>query len=269
MEKEIKVLDHGYVKYIEHMGSDDKVAWAARRSVQDPKKKKRPDEHLIDYLVREGHHSPLEHSLITFELKMPLFVARQMMRKRTGKFSELSLRYSSPEELDFYRPDESRVRIASLLNFEEEGEQWEDFVFEGDEIVEDAMKVYRGAQDFHKWPSELARIYLPQNMYTNVAMTLDLRNLLHLLNERLAQGAQYEIRVFAEAMLSIVEELFPITVTAWKEHVINAITFSKKEFDIILNVCDFSMVVEQLGFVDERKARILRDKLFKHVDRVD
>lgn len=257
-----EVLDKGYVKLIDYMGSDDRVVWSARRSVQDGKKKNRPDEHLIDYLVRNKHLSPLESSSITFEMKLPLFVFAHYVRHRTAKVSSMSLRYSSPEELDFYQPSQERVESSvSIEKFDHEVDMWEDFVIEGEFVTDQAMKVYRGAQEIHGWPSELARIYLPQNMYTNVAITMDLRNLLHMIKERSAKGAQWESQQYANALLYYVEQLFPVTVEAWKEHDRDSFTFSASEMAMLLEYDKVSTMHDMLVLKDSRKGRIFGDKL--------
>lgn len=256
----IEVLDKGFVKLIDYMGDDSRVVWSARRSVQDGKKKNRPDDHLIDYLVRNKHLSPLEACNITFEIKLPLFVFAQMVRHRTAKINSMSMRYSSPEELDFYHPSQERVESCAT-NFDPDVGVWDEFVMDGMNIVDGAMELYRQAQEAQGWPSELARIYLPHNMYTNVAFTMDLRNLLHFIKERSAIGAQWEIRQYANALLHYVEQLFPVTVEAWKEHDRDSFTFSASEMAMLLHHVNLVTVEAFLYSRGERKGRIFGDKL--------
>lgn len=267
---QIDVLDHGYVKLVDHIGDDSRVVFAARRSVQDPTKKNRPDDQLIDYLIRNRHMSPLEHCSVTFEVKMPIFVARQALRHRTGKFAEMSLRYSSPKELDFYLPTSERIAEAggheNIYNLTD-ADDLPTTLTEGsivDNIArmqDEAMDLYLELQEEFSWPSELARCGLPQSMYTNVLFTMDLRNLLHFLKERLSSHAQYEIRVYAEAMLAMVEELYPVSVSAWKKHDLNSLTLSEHEAKGFLEVLHSLYAVGDPVFEEQRLDRIFWEKV--------
>ena len=249
-----EVLDKGFVRIIDHIGDDNRVVFAARRSVQDPKKKNRPDVQLIDYLIRNEHMSPLEHCSVTFEIKAPIFVLRQLMRHRTGKYSELSLRYSSPEELDFYVPTQERVENAGGTVIESDGSS----VLYGFELTnKTTMGDYRGLQNGMGWPSELARINLPVSMYSNILFTIDLRNLLHFLKERMAVGAQWEIRQYGEAIYQLVKPLFPTVFEAWENHHLCSLKFSKKEAHIMMTTLEDVM----LTITDERERRIFKEKV--------
>lgn len=268
LEKELPVLDHGYVKLIEYMGNDEKIARAARRSVlQDGKKKNRPDEHLIDYLMRNGHHSPMEANVFTIELEAPLFVMAQIFRHRTFSYSSLSLRYSSPDELHFYVPTKERVESAggsvesfALLDGAIDGA---DVIGDMHDLQQEALALYRNLQDEYEWPSELARGALPVSMYTNVWMTGNLRNFYHFLKERLSSHAQYEVRVYAERILEIVRDLYPVATASWENHVLNSLTLSRNEAEAMLD-----------GFIniilpDQRHTRILMDKIKEYRERLN
>lgn len=252
-EFERRVLDHGYIKLIDYMGSDDRVVFAARRSVNDGKEKKhRPDEDLIDYLIRNSHLSPLEHCQITFEVQMPIFVARQFMRHRTFKYSELSMRYSKPDEILYYVPTEERIVSAGGNNHISVQEDLTISVSDsiGEEMREQ-IESYKFLRDKLTWPSEIARIGLPEARYSNVLVTADLRNLLHFIRERISDHAQYEIRVYAEVLLELVSELFPVVTKAWKYHVLNSIT---------LTVDEFNDLTDRVEIPNERLKRIFNEK---------
>ena len=124
------------------------------------------------------------------------------------------------------------------------------------EILQQEYQEYLG----YGVASELARINLPVSFYSNIYWTQDLRNLLHLLNERLSGHAQYEIRVYAEAVLEFLRELYPITVSAWEEHVRFSKTFSKSEWECISKTLPLDV---EMGLTNVRRQRILRDKLIK------
>lgn len=256
--KEIKVLDHGYIRLIEYMGNDDKVIWAARRSTEGSGRRKNNDEYLIDYLIRNGHHSPMEHCMVTFEMKMPMMAFNQLIRHRTGHPSVLSMRYSGNADLDFYTPTVNRIIDAGVHH-----SQAFDYPDTFGNVAQSLYECYR--DDIKNgMASELARANLPESRYTNVAFTIDLRNLLHLLKERTAMAAQYEIRVYADIMLSITRTLFPRTVGAWENHIKHAISFSRDEIDMLVANGLKAVATKATSAMDERKARILMDKI-KHL----
>jgi thymidylate synthase (FAD) len=243
----IDVLDKGYVKLIQFMGDDHTVCEAARRSVQT-NKKRRPDNDLIDYLIRNGHHSPMESCVMTVEIKAPIFVMRQCMRHRTGAFSELSLRYTVPHTPEFYEPDESRVDNDSA------------------ELINATCKLSEAS--YMKLleaevSGELARTVLPVNMYTNVWMTMNLRNWLHFLNERLNVATQQETREYAFVIHEILSALYPVCVASWEDHVFFARTFSLKELNALATIdMEYDTMAKWIDAMpDDRAKRILKDKL--------
>lgn len=258
----IDVLDKGYVKYIDHMGNDERVIFAARRSTEGSGKKKSDDDHLMDYLIRNRHHSPMEHNIITIEVKAPIFVLRQMMRHRTFSPSELSLRYSGDADLEFYVPSEERIKdsgyslenvigltVPSMFNTHNENSY--------------ALYKYLLSLDIN---SELARSVLPVSMYSNVLLTIDLRNMLHFLNERMNEHAQWETRQYALAIFSIVKELYPKTVAAWENHVYNSITFSGEQWAAIqlhLKGINEENLFKDIAdhYMNKRNGRILLEKV--------
>jgi len=221
MSNKINLLNHGYVRLVESMGSDLSVCRSARvsydaewRAGEDAGK----DAKLIDYLVRNRHTSPLECVQFTFEVKAPIFVARQWMRHRTGKYNEISARYSElPEE--FYIPEASQITTQSASN----KQMRTDTVHPNAEglqgliaaVCADAFKAYH-VLIADGCPRELARSVLPVGTYTRFFFTIDLHNLSHFLRLRLHEHSQYEIVVYAQAMLELVEPIVPVTVAALK-----------------------------------------------------
>src|SRR5690606_23835672 len=111
----VPVLDHGFVRLVDYMGSDDRIVQAARVSYGDGTKTVREDKALIDYLLRHKHTSPFEQVVLTFHLKMPIFVARQHIRHRTARLNEISGRYSVMRD-EFYLPAPDTVRYQSKDN---------------------------------------------------------------------------------------------------------------------------------------------------------
>lgn len=222
MNEKIKVLDHGYVRLVEHMGSDLSIVRNARvsydaewRSGEDTGK----DEKLIRYLMKNRHTSPFEAVTFTFDVKAPIFVFRQWHRHRTWSFNEISARYAAlPDE--YYVPEPDKITTQSTDNKQMRTNQ------RHPEAHGFAHRIEVGCRAAHReyqslieggCPRELARGVLPVNTYSHMFATVDLHNLFHFLNLRLHVHAQYEIRVYAEAMLTILEGIIPVAVKAFRD----------------------------------------------------
>jgi thymidylate synthase (FAD) len=212
MSDMINVLDHGFVRLVDSMGSDLSVARAARVSYAADWRAgvdEGSDHRLINYLWRNHHTSPFEAVTFTFEVKAPIFVFRQWHRHRTWSYNEVSARYTElPEE--FYLPDPALIGQQSTAN-----KQMRDIVVP-ESLTEREMQVAmlrnRCAEAFstykhlldHGWPRELARSVLPVNTYSHMFASVDLLNLLRFLTLRCHEHAQHEIRVYAEAMRDLI-----------------------------------------------------------------
>jgi thymidylate synthase (FAD) len=220
----IKVLDHGFVRLVDHMGNDLSVVRAARVSYDSAWRAgadQGSDERLIHYLWRNKHTTPFEAVEFQFEVKAPIFVFRQWHRHRTWTYNEVSARYRElPEE--FYVPSIELIGTQSKSN-----KQAREFSgvasfrkVQVDAYIKccvDAHSEYRGLLA-DGWPRELARAVLPLATYSYMFAKIDLHNLLHFLALRLHEHAQYEIRVYAEAMLKLIDPIVPVCVAAWEGH---------------------------------------------------
>ena len=219
------VLDHGYVRLVDHMGNDLSIVRSARvsynaewRTGDDVDK----DEKLIRYMMRNKHTSPFEAVQFTFEVKAPIFVFRQWHRHRTWAYNEISARYSQLSE-EFYVPKPEHIGKQSKHNkqmrdIDEEAEGNNGVVSAAQIRVacENAFKQYHSLLKAGV-PRELARSVLPVATYSHMFATVDLHNLFHFLRLRLHEHAQYEIRVYAEAILMLIEPIVPVSVAAFKE----------------------------------------------------
>lgn len=226
----VQVLDHGHVRLVDVMGDDERVEQVARLSYQQGTRKVSETRSLLRYLIRHRHTSPLEQAVITLDMKMPIFVARQLVRHRTQSINELSGRYSEmPEE--FYVPDE--VYTQSTTNKQGRGERL-------DRSAEFHALVYMeeaGSQAFGRYDEmlasgvarETARMVLPLSTYTQWCTTMNLHNLLHMLELRLDPHAQWECRMYAEAIAEIVKDWCPIIWEAFVDYRLEAVTFSREE----------------------------------------
>lgn len=217
--REIKVLDHGYVALTDTMGDDRTPAQTARTSFRNRiERTEEEDARLTGYLVKHRHTTPLEFCQLRFYMKMPIFVARQLVRHRTASINEISLRYVQAAE-EFYVPAPERCQQQSETN--KQGS--------ADAIVDDPEGVrtlisLAGREMFDVYrrliakglSKELARTVLPLGTYTEWYWQTDLHNFLHMLRLRLDPHAQFEIRTYAEAMLSLVKPIFPTVIAAWE-----------------------------------------------------
>jgi len=237
----VSLLDHGFVRVIDYMGDDHAIVQAARVSYGRGTKKVSEDTGLIRYLMRHRHTTPFEMCEIKFHVKLPIFVARQWIRHRMASVNEYSARYSVMDR-EFYIPAPAQLAAQSALN-----RQGRDAVLEGTEAEEvlgllrdDAERCYRdyawmlneGTEENPADPTrqglarELARMNLTLNTYTQWYWKTDLHNLFHFLALRADSHAQYEIRVYAEAMLEIVDAWVPVAARAFRDYRLGAVSFS-------------------------------------------
>lgn len=223
----------GFVELVDVMGDDARIAAAARLSYSGGKSKaKSSDEGLIRYLMRQRHTSPTEMASITLHLKMPIFVARQLVRHRTAKINETSGRYSIlPNE--FYVPPEDQVCAQAVNNKQGRAEPLPSAM-----ISEIRKAMWRSSANAFTGYSrfidsglakETARMQLPVSTYTEWWWTFDAHNLLHMLGLRMDSHAQWECRVYANAIAQIVEAWLPITWKAFRDYRLDAQTLSGPE----------------------------------------
>lgn len=245
----IPVLDHGFVRVVDYMGNDSAIVQAARVSYGKGTKKVNQDAGLINYLLRHRHTTPFEMCEIKFHLKMPIFVARQWIRHRTANVNEYSARYSVLEK-EFYIPSVEELAAQSSKNHQgRSDERLSDA--EAARVIEilkgDADQCYQHYEELMNCSAEgnildenrkgiareLARMNLPINIYTQWYWKIDLHNLMHFLHLRADAHAQYEIRVFAKAMLDVVQKWVPITYAAFMDHRAGATEISSKGMAVV------------------------------------
>ena len=221
----IPLLNRGHARLVEHVGSDLSIVRNARvsydaewRTGEDEGK----DAALINYLLKNQHTSPFECVTFTFDIKAPIFVLRQWHRHRTWSYSEISGRYAElPEE--YYVPEVSQITLQSPTNKQmrtdkehPQAERIQDIISSS---CEDSFTMYRTMIKLGV-PRELARGVLPVNTFSHMFCTVDLHNLMKFLKLRLHPHAQYEIRVYAQALLDLITPVVPVAVAAFKEHML-------------------------------------------------
>lgn len=217
----IPVLDHGFVRYIDHMGTDTRIVEAARISYRAPSKGADADQRLLEYLWKNKHTSPFEMVKLTLNIKMPIFVMRQYVRHRMQNLNEVSARYTElPEE--FYIPETWRVQAAGNKQCSVQDEakpiQWHADLTQA--VHAHSAESYRLYKEMIAGgvAREMARMVLPVNIYTEIYACWDLKNLMHFITLRDDAHAQAEIQEYGKAIKAITRKLFPGTIQAFEKY---------------------------------------------------
>jgi thymidylate synthase (FAD) len=283
LDKVVPVLDHGFVRLVDYMGSDEAVAEAARvstagggaRSTSD-------DEALIRYLMRMRHTSPFEMVELKFHCAMPIFVARQWVRHRTASLNEQSGRYSQLPELT-YVPAAERISWQSPLNKQGSGSQVPPELAERvraewrqessnafalydellgreshDSFADDDFKVIAENGGVSR---ELARINLPLSTYTQWYWKVDLHNFFHFLSLRIDEHAQWEFRQYALALAEVVKALCPVSWRAFEDYRLKAVTLSGPELVVLRHLFSLSPTRGALPLDEEHGSLLSRREL--------
>ena len=274
----IPILDHGFIRVVDYMGDDTSVVQAARVSYGKGTKKVSTDEGLIRYLMRHWHSTPFEMCEIKYHVKLPIFIARQWIRHRTANVNEYSARYSILDK-EFYIPTSDHLAAQSSNNRQGRGE-----VLNGEQAKEvlnilkdDAERTYKNYEtmlnekfdgsviDENKngLARELARMNLTLNSYTQWYWKTDLLNLMNFLFLRADKHAQYEIRVYAEAMLDTLKKWVPITHSAFLDYRIGAAHVSAKGLNVIKSFMNGKALNQETSGLSKREWNELMDVLGK------
>ena len=255
------VLDKGFVRLIDYMGTDSSILQSARVSYGQGTKQLRQDKALIHYLLRHDHTSPFEMCEIKFHVKLPIFVARQWVRHRTANVNEYSARYSVLKD-DFYQPTE--ISLQSEENKQSRGENisnqesLDQISASFEEETRASYKLY--SERLGKGIArEIARINLPVSCYTEWYWKIDLHNLMHFLKLRLDHNAQYEIRKYAEVIFDVMKKWVPITAEAFVEHSLNACKLSATSVSIIKSMLKGQKVSQEESGLSKREWKELME----------
>lgn len=235
LDQEIKVLDKGFVRLVDYMGGDQRIVQAARVSYGAGTKTLRQDRGLIHYLLKNEHTSPFEQVILTFHTKMPIFVARQWVRHRTARLNEISGRYSIMRD-EFYVPEADQMRGQSSDNKQARSDEVlpnaAEMIAEMEADQKQLYSHYEGMIE-SGLAREVARANLPLSLYTEWYWQIDLHNLLRFLRLRMDSHAQYEIRVYAEAMAQCAKAVAPLAYEAFEEHILGSARFSRAECEAL------------------------------------
>jgi len=233
---EVKVLDKGFVRLVDIMGDDSSIVQAARVSYGEGTKTVSDDRTLIRYLMRHRHTTPFEMVELKFHVKVPMDCWRQWVRHRTANINEVSTRYSEVKEEFHYREAEE-YRLQSKGNKQgSEGEIPYSTAHRLNAAVigamDDCVHAYKLLIE-EGVAREQARSVLPLSTYTEAYWKIDLHNLLHFLELRMSDKAQYEIRMYAQAIGQIVSGLLPETWSAFEDYRLNAVTFTALDIKLL------------------------------------
>ncbi len=229
------VLDHGFIRVIDYMGDDSAITQAARVSYGKGTKAVSNDEGLIRYLMRHWHSTPFEMCEIKLHVKLPVFVARQWIRHRTANVNEYSARYSILDR-EFYIPAPENLAAQSSTNNQGRGATLEGAEAQRvlDLLRDDSTRAYDHYEEMLQTEGqqglarELARMNLPANIYTQWYWKVDLHNLFHFLRLRADTHAQYEIRVYAEAICEVIKDWVPAAYAAFEDYRLGGAQLSAK-----------------------------------------
>jgi thymidylate synthase (FAD) len=266
----IPVLDHGFVRVIDYMGDDAAICQAARVSYGRGTKSVQNDEGLIRYLMRHWHSTPFEMCEVKLHVKLPVFVARQWIRHRTANVNEYSARYSILDR-EFYIPAPEHLAAQSVVNNQGRGA-----ALEGEEAAR-VLEILKGdanrAYDHYEamisqdgqagLARELARMNLPANIYTQWYWKTDLHNLLHFLRLRADAHAQYEIRVYADAICKVVADWVPFAYKAFEDYRMGGATMSATALECVRRMLKGEEVTQETSGMSKGEWREFMDTLAK------
>ena len=240
---EMPVHEHGFVALVDVMPrlvpqgqtADFAIVQAARVSYGAGTRRVNEDRGLIRYLMRHRHTTPLEMVELKFHVAMPIFVARQWIRHRTASVNEYSARYSIVPDA-FYHPTIENIRAQSATNRQGGTEPVE--ISTANEFLEYLDRAESLYGEYEKLlekgvTRELARIALPQSVYTQWYWKCDLHNIFHFLSLRMDEHAQLEIREFANAMYALIRPLVPIACEAFEDYRMGGMHLTRLEIDAI------------------------------------
>ncbi len=260
LDKEFKVLDKGFIRLVDYMGTDERIVQSARVSYGKGTKSVREDAGLIDYLLRNKHTSPFEQVVFTFHIKLPIFIARQWLRHRTARLNEISGRYSVLKN-EFYVPQGADIALQSKDNKQGRedsavsDEMQKDVIDSLEKQQESSYEAYTELLD-KNIARELARINLPLSTYTEMYWQIDLHNLFHFLRLRMDAHAQKEIRAYAEVMFEICKTVAPLSCASFERHQVGGVNFSKDELEALKN-----LIAGKESGLKDRDLKRLNEKL--------
>lgn len=272
-ENEKEVLDHGYVRLLGVMGDDSSPDNDARISTGVAARSEAQQTTLVRFLLRHKHTTPFEGSVMKFEVRAPIMVIREWFRHRMFSYNEESGRYKQLDPL-YYTPEPERVSYQAKSNHQGSGEahpEAESFVHQWKEEQEEFEKNYDELIGTHNVARELARLNMPVSHYSTFVVTGNLLNWFRFLQLRMEATAQYEIRVYAEAIFAIAKQYFPRSFEAFEDYWLEAVSLSRREKELLASMIGsaisqeaFASALPEAGpYFTKREAEEFRQKLIR------
>lgn len=271
--RKFPVLDDGFIRVVDYMGSDESIVQAARVSYGKGTKKVSEDRGLIRYLMRHHHTTPFEMCEIKLHLRVPMDTWRQWIRHRTANVNEYSTRYSIAIDASQKTP-ESQWRMQAKDN-----KQGSEGFFPGEigsKLSEREAELQNFAREIYQErlslgvAREQARKDLPLSTYTEAYWKIDLQNLLHFLALRMESHAQFEIRSYANVIGNeIVNRWCPVAWEAFQDYRMNALSFSKQEIEVLARIYagdneNALKLADQFGWL-----KIIDNRFSKNIERME
>ena len=261
--KTVNILGNCFVRLVDFMGSDQRIVQSARVSYGDGTKTVREDKGLIDYLMRNEHTSPFEQVEFVFHVKMPIFLARQVVRHRTASLNEISGRYSVMKD-EFYIPETERMQKQSQDNKQGSSKDLIDNACNYPMFMaNEQMQIYKNYEKYLEtgMAKELARINLPLSTLTQWYWKMDLLNLFKFLKLRLDSHAQYEVQQIAQAKYDLIKPIVPFACESFERHILNGKRFSRDEmqlFKSFLNIEEIEDLATKLGWKQSKIDELIK-----------
>jgi len=272
-ENEKSVLDHGYVRLLGVMGDDSSPDSDARISTGVAARSEVQQTTLVRFLLRHKHTTPFEGSVMKFEVRAPIMVIREWFRHRMFSYNEESGRYKQLDPL-YYTPEAERVSYQAKSNHQGSGEPHPEaasFTAQWSEEQQEFEASYDALIGTHNVARELARLNMPVSHYSTFVVTGNLLNWFRFLQLRMEATAQYEIRVYANAIFEIAKQYFPRSFEAFEDYWLEAVTLSKREKDLLTSMVGNSISQETFisalpeagPYFTKREAEEFRQKLIR------
>ena len=272
-ENEKSVLDHGHVRLLGVMGDDSSPDSDARISTGVAARSEAQRTTLLRFLLRHKHTTPFEGSVMKFEVRAPIMVIREWFRHRTFSYNEESGRYKQLDPL-YYTPEPERVSFQAKSNHQGSGEVHPDaasFVAQWSEEQQEFEASYDALIGTHNVARELARLNMPVSHYSTFVVTGNLLNWFRFLQLRMEATAQYEIRVYANAIFEIAKQYFPRSFEAFEDYWLEAVTLSRREKEMLAQMLGnsipqetFASTLPEAGpYFTKREAEEFRQKLIR------
>lgn len=264
-----KVLNAGYVKLIDFMGSDEEVIEAARMSTgkgfiswEPYENAPRGDLGLLETLMENRHTTPFEcGGELHIEVQAPIFVFREWHRHRTQSYNEFSARYAQMPNLH-YVPELDRYQRQSTTNKQGSAEPMaeEDALDYRETHSSEQVDIYANYDRMVRngLAKEVARINTPVSRYSKMRAKTDIWNWLHFLGLRKPANAQWEIRQYADVVGDIIQQLWPRTYALFEEHVLNAVRFSASEMEVLRGFIKTSGIVTPSIWSKKQQEKFLK-----------